>query len=697
MTVTDYEFLLRNAHLSADQLEYMLSLTDEQRAVVKDDSTHAIVTAAAGSGKTRVLVAKYFWLTRVRKAAGAPLPKVLYLSFNRKNVEGTRREMSDRLGIPRAEAEDVTSTFHSLALKVMKAGEGVWPKLLEGVKEAWDESWKSTWASRRKVSKINHQAAEVFLKELESKLDMERIGESYTRQTRRARNYPEHRYVCYAKDRNGIPGSCRSEAERDIFTFLVNERVDFAYEEYDSEVGDRTDFTIYFRRKGEGGRTERTKVYYEHFTAEHAEDFDGNVSAESADKYATVAQRKITDMEKSFGDRFFYTSGGDDFRKVITEKLAELEVTYGSCRVSRKRAGGAMGFSQLFEDVVMQFKDVRALILETGQRIDDVLSRIEGKDQDVDDYVNDIFSPLEDVYRSVIATPPPAGPISDFADSLSRAAAFLQDGNLGDRMGEFLYDWVLVDEYQDISPSRLALLKGLKALSPSMKLLAVGDDWQTINSFAGSDIRLFRNFGDDWEGSVSFPLSETFRFGEPLLGASTLFARGGDTAGGHEVRGASGHGTGVEFVSGISGADGDISWKTAFIKKTLSLFSAEETCFVLSRFKPRRDDGVWTTMHKSKGETVDYVFIRDCNDGAIPYDGNAGNALPADRMKEMVRMPVMSSLRKDEERRLFYVALTRARKKVWLLRDEDRKPSKFFREIRKYVRQYENNQANQDN
>lgn len=682
----DFERLVSNSYLEDPQKRYLLSLTEEQRAVVEDESRYALVTAAAGSGKTRVLVAKYLWLTRV--VVKPRHPRIIYLSFNRKNVNETRRKMLE-LGMPKNEAEDVTSTFHSLALKVIESGEGAWPRLLEGVKEAWDESWKETWSTKGEVGKINHDAAEVFLKELESNLDMEHIREVYVKEVRRAKGYPQHRYVCYAKDRNGIPGSCRSEEERDIFHFLVQQDVDFAYEEYEELVGDRVDFTIFFKKKDKDGKTVETKVYYEHFAAENAADFDGNVSEEDARRYAETTRRKIREMEERFGNDFFYTTSGNDFRDTISRCLQKYEedFTLGSCRRKKERNGRERVFDSVFEDVVSGFKDVRGLILETGQRVDEVLEFVRGHRAEVDDYIDDIFLPIEKVYRRVIGTAKPVGPISDFADSVVRAAALLGDEGLRDRMGEFVYDWVLVDEYQDISQARLDLIKGLRALNPKMRLLAVGDDWQTINSFAGSDVQLFRRFDNDWEDCARFQLSETFRFGGPALAASTAFARATGANSLHDVRPAATGNlfTEIGIVSGMSESKGT-SWQNEFIDRTRAHFGKKEQYLVLSRFKPWRKNEAWMTMHKAKGADVDYVFVKDCHEGALPCNGGTKNKLPSEIMKSMVRGQDIESIYL-EERRLFYVAITRARKKVWLLHFADKEPSPFLGEIGRYLKE----------
>jgi len=55
-------------------------------------------------------------------------------------------------------------------------------------------------------------------------------------------------------------------------------------------------------------------------------------------------------------------------------------------------------------------------------------------------------------------------------------------------------EWLLIDEFQDFSPLFLSLVKAIQKYNPEIKLFCVGDDWQAINSFAGSDVEYFEKF-----------------------------------------------------------------------------------------------------------------------------------------------------------------------------------------------------------
>jgi DNA helicase-4 len=84
----------------------------------------------------------------------------------------------------------------------------------------------------------------------------------------------------------------------------------------------------------------------------------------------------------------------------------------------------------------------------------------------------------------------------DFEDMIIKAAH-----DVATHRYQHSYKLILVDEFQDISQARAKLLKALLAQAPDCKLFAVGDDWQSINRFAGSDIDVFTHFP---EGAFPF-------------------------------------------------------------------------------------------------------------------------------------------------------------------------------------------------
>ena len=106
----------------------------------------------------------------------------------------------------------------------------------------------------------------------------------------------------------------------------------------------------------------------------------------------------------------------------------------------------------------------------------------------------------------------------DFHDLINLAAEHIREGRWKPR-----YRYVLVDEFQDISAGRMALLQALR--DQDVAYFLVGDDWQSIYRFAGSDVGLLRDCGDLLGHVEERTLSRTFRFAEGILRPSTAFVK----------------------------------------------------------------------------------------------------------------------------------------------------------------------------
>ena len=106
----------------------------------------------------------------------------------------------------------------------------------------------------------------------------------------------------------------------------------------------------------------------------------------------------------------------------------------------------------------------------------------------------------------------------DFHDLISLAVVHIREGDWKPK-----HRYVLVDEFQDISAGRMALLEALWHCD--MAYFLVGDDWQSIYRFAGSDVGLLRGCGDYLGQVQEQTLSRTFRFREGILEPSTAFVQ----------------------------------------------------------------------------------------------------------------------------------------------------------------------------
>ena len=101
----------------------------------------------------------------------------------------------------------------------------------------------------------------------------------------------------------------------------------------------------------------------------------------------------------------------------------------------------------------------------------------------------------------------------DYADMVIKATPLIKNID---------YDYVLVDEYQDISGARFELLKKILDESAA-KLIVVGDDWQSIYGFTGCEVKYFSNFSDYFDDFTEIYLDETYRASNQLINAAGKF------------------------------------------------------------------------------------------------------------------------------------------------------------------------------
>ncbi|MDN4474644.1 UvrD-helicase domain-containing protein [Demequina sp. SYSU T00192] len=253
----------------------------------------------------------------------------------------------------------------------------------------------------------------------------------------------------------------------------------------------------------------------------------------------------------------------------------------------------------------------------------------------------------------------------DFDDMLVRAAELLEaDPSLA------RWDLVMVDEFQDTSRARARLMKALLQ-GRGKHLLAVGDDWQAINRFAGADLSVMTDFGTVFGPALTRRLQTTFRTTQVTADVAGRFVSRNPAQIAKTVRSARGPGGAPVRVVRVA-RKGDLARAVEARLEELAGASPGATVDVLGRYgfdqklvPTRRFDGLevrFRTVHRSKGLEADHVILPNVTRGRYGFPGTIGDD------------PVLSlAIAADdgypdaEERRLFYVALTRARQTVTIL------------------------------
>ena len=128
-------------------------------------------------------------------------------------------------------------------------------------------------------------------------------------------------------------------------------------------------------------------------------------------------------------------------------------------------------------------------------------------------YLLDVISPIWNRYIEYLKD----NDKIDFNDMINIASDYVRDGRYKSK-----YKMVIVDEYQDISRARYELLKALRD-KYDYDLFCVGDDWQSIYRFAGSDIGYIQIFSKYWGASEVSKIETTYRFPQRLIDITSGF------------------------------------------------------------------------------------------------------------------------------------------------------------------------------
>lgn len=278
----------------------------------------------------------------------------------------------------------------------------------------------------------------------------------------------------------------------------------------------------------------------------------------------------------------------------------------------------------------------------------------------------------------------------DFSDMINKAANLVTGG-----FQVHPYKWVIIDEYQDISVARYKLVKAILDQTGA-KLLCVGDDWQSIYRFAGSDISLFTHFDHYFETPVIMRLEQTYRNSQQLIYVAGAFVMKNPQQYRKHLTSAKRLDYPIIFLyydnspffvlqrainKIIHGFGPNASilllGRTNFdleILRESNLFQIKASGELIYKPSPSTPF-FFMTAHRSKGLEADNVILLNFENSTLGFP----NKIADDPLLELV-LEDGEDFPYAEERRLLYVALTRTRNRIFILVDEN-KPSEFMRDF----------------
>lgn len=689
-----------------------IMLDEDQRRVILTDEDYCLVIAGAGAGKTTTVAAKVKYLVEKR---GVDPKQILVVSFTNKAVQELKDKINKNLDI-----ECPISTFHSVGNAIIhknspeeKLNIARESQLYFTVRDYFRES---IMKNERMVNKLILFFASYFDAPFEGK-DLNSFFNNIAKSnfsTMRSELEDFKREVIDARTKKAVTIQneiLRSYQEVEIANFLYLNGIDYEYEplyQYDIP-GARKPYTPDFIiRQGD------LVAYIEHFGIN--EDGTNYVYSDNQlEAYKKAINDKIR-LHRQHQTILLYTFSSYKDGKPITVHLQEQLGKYGFKLMPRSNkeimeklvTGEGNRYIRRLVSLICRFISNFKV---NGFTTDD-FSRMYHSTQNVRtrlflDICNDCYVEYERYLKENHAV--------DFQDMINESARILRE--VKDMKQKLDFKYIIVDEYQDISRQRFDLTKAFSDITDA-KIIAVGDDWQSIYAFSGSDITLFTRFESVMGYAKLLKIVKTYRNSQEVIDIAGNFIQknteqisktllspknitdpviiytydatykkvnanrrtGANYAWAHVVETALDQiveyaihekkNIGTVLLLGRFGFDGDHLERSG-------LFEYVNRGSKIKSVKYPQINITYMTAHASKGLGYDNVIIVNGR--------NETYGFPAKIEDDPVLAFVIKgdrSIDYAEERRLFYVAMTRTKNRVFIVAPEQN-PSEFLLEIKR--------------
>ncbi len=631
----------------------------QMACIVKEAHNHLII-AGAGTGKTTTIIGKVKSLVLNNQCTPAD---ILVLSFAHDTAAEMKKRLSDETG-----HEFNVCTFHKLGYDIIRKMDHISPRVFTGNKHQLILDYINSHLADKDFEKlvITYLLYHKVVQRSEFDFDS------------------EQGYYVYLEA--NPPTTIREEVvksygEMEIANFLSQNGIQYIYEsEYVVDTRDEEnaqyhpDFFL-----------PEYRIYIEYYGINR----DGEVPGFFSGKRGKTAAQAYQDgiqwkrrTHKNNGtilvEAYAYEKQEGTLLSNLRRKLASHGVTFREVPLESilEEAG------QKSKDVMNVLADVVSTVisLARSRRLssDDIIKMCNAESLISDQLtLARIVKPVMDDYLEFLHS----NNSIDFTDMLTRAEDLVNAG-----IYHHPFKYIIVDEYQDISSSQYRLLKALRE-QRDYELFCVGDDWQSIYRFAGSDIGYILNYSDYWGDSEISRIETTYRFSQRLIDISSNFIMENPNQIVKQMN--SGCNTEKYVLGEIHGYTQESAVRFMVerlreLPKGVSVFFIGRYNFdiELLRHDPRlsiRYDNktqsakitlsirpdlnmAFYTAHRSKGLQADYVFVINTRDTHMGFPSRTDNPPLIEALLEHA-----DNYDFAEERRLFYVTITRARKKVFLV------------------------------
>jgi DNA helicase-4 len=651
------------------------NLNQKQKASVLSENKRVLVLAGAGSGKTKTVISKLLHLVSEKNVKPS---SILAITF----TKNAANEMIDRLiissdssneyetliqnkGISPIQKENerkkriqnepwinklTIKTFHSLCYNILRNhGNPVFDNKFKLISDDSPEELdlnKNDITAPERPQDIIHKLLIIACKEKDYILKLKRYILDYyvdkiavSKEMKTYQNPGQRTYTTLKGE------TVKSKSERDIADWLYRHSIKYTYEKEINlkDFSFKPDFYI-----------PQADLYLEHVT-------DKSYSMEGKEKQFIEAGRNcVITYEPMMNNTNLFNLA---MERIVMGKLT-----------SEINEDVALNFEEEFKsyhDKIQEFLKT-VMRLQTMLKAEDIepTSLLDSASKNEHERVRVFYElaiPIIQEYKKYCTNKS----FLDFDDLIIQTIKLLNDHADVRELFQSKFKYLMVDEFQDVNGLQVKLLDLL--LLPENQLFCVGDDWQSIYGFRGSNVDYIVNFENHYKGSEVHKLDVNYRSNQTIVGASNEVIKHNKNQINKEVTAFKQAPSKIQIYRAKRLQEDGVDF---FVDKVRELYErgyGKDDILVLYRrtkmfspyfdaLKANRLFVSYKTIHASKGLEAKAVFILGLTEG----NGGFPDIWLDDAIFRVVK-DVKYDLLMEEERRLFYVAITRAKDELFLI------------------------------
>ncbi len=650
-------------------IDETIYLDEEQRKIVLTDENNVMIIAGAGSGKTTTITAKINYLIEKQKIKDN---EIMLISFTNKAVE----ELIQRIN--KDFKHNITiQTFHKFGYEMIKNNTTPAPKILSDNYNIIKEYIEKKLINNKKKLKKFIDFYTYYFDITEEVLILNNL-EKYNKYKNKQKYATLKQKIEYIKTKEQESQNknktikneyTQTTEETLIANYLYINNIEYEYKKTYEYINDyKPDFTILYQNK----------IYY-------IEQF--NINEKNKFKYINNI-KKIRKIHKKHNTKLIEIYE-ENIIEQLSKKLQENKI------ITQKKS-----VTEIFNKLIIEKQDTTyknfihfcktyiSLFKSKGytQKDFNKLNTKTKRKKIFIDFIKELYKYYQyKLYRTNQI---------DYDDMINKANKIIEK----QEKPKLKYKYIIIDEYQDISNSRFKLIKNISEKINS-KIIVVGDDWQCIYSFAASNINLFTQFKKNVDYCEILRITKTYRNSQQLIDIAGKFIQQNKNQIKKELKSNKMQ---KEPIKILTYKKNEKQRKTIeAIEYLIKKYGPQKNILILGRYTFDKNKIIdnkiiiekegtiiykkqpqikinYMTIHSSKGLGYDNVILINASDEKLGFPSK----IKTDPILEDL-MTNDRTIRYSEERRLFYVALTRTKNEIIIITPKSN-ASKFVTEIKKY-------------